>query len=119
MAFADPQSITVDSVPHSMPRISDEATKSIYLSADGAWQLTISHQLSGNRIRHMARIDQTTVASDPLTSANVEATAGIYLVIDEPKAPYFEDASLIDVVTGFTSWLATSGYVGKILGQEH
>lgn len=117
MAFSDPQSITVDSTPISLPRISEERAKSIYQSADGNLRLTISHQESKGRIRRMARIDARTVAADPLTAENEYKSLGVYLVMDEPEFG-FSIADIWDYVEGFKTWLSEANTT-KISGSEH
>lgn len=117
MAFSDPQSVTIDTVPISLPRISSNDTRSVYQNADGDHRLTISHQASGNRKRRMVRIDKTVVAADPLTSVNQSMGLGVYLVIDEP-AFGFADADIHDVVAGLIAW-ATEANVLDVCESQH
>lgn len=115
--LADPQVVTVDSVPISCARIQSDGTKSVYSSADGNFKLTISHQSSKDRVRRMIRIDKTIVAADPLSAENEFKAAGIYLVIDEPLYGFTDD-QLDDVVQGFKAWL-TTGNVTAVLTAQH
>lgn len=115
--LADPQTVTVDSVPISCARISSESTKSVYASADGNFKLTISHQPGKGRVRRMIRIDKTIVAADPLNSENEFKTAGIYLVVDEPTYGFTDD-EIDDVIQGFKAWL-TTGNVTAVLTSQH
>lgn len=117
MAFADPQSITINAVPFSMPRISSNDNRSIYQYADGTVKLTISHQMSGTRRRHMVRVDQTVIAEDPLTAENVSQGLATYLVIDEPSFG-FTDAEIGYVVAGLVAWL-TAGNVADVCEAQH
>lgn len=117
MAFTDPQSVTINAVPTSLPRVSDEATKSVYSSPDETLQLTISHQASTGRQRHMVRIDQMVVAADPLTAVNQQQTLGVYVVVDQPNFG-FSDTNINYVVQALTAWLSATN-VGKVLGREH
>lgn len=117
MSFADPQSVTIDAVPYSMPRISSEATKSLYSDATEALKMTISHQEVKDRTRHMVRLDRRVVAADPLTAVNEYKTAAVYLVIDSPEFGFSIDA-LDDIVQGFKTWLSTAN-VTKVCGLEH
>lgn len=116
MAFTDPQSITVNTVTKSMPRIKSDGTKSIYKTADEEFQFTISHQESKSRTRRMVRVDQRKVAADPLTSVNEYKTAGVYVVIDEPEYG-FTDTELGYIVAALTAWL-TAGNVAKVCASE-
>lgn len=115
--LSDPQSVTIDATPHSMPRVSTEPSKSLYSEADETLKMTISHQESRGRTRHMARLDMRVVAADPLTAVNEYQTCGVYLVIDEPEYGFSDDA-IDDIVQGFKTWLATATVL-KILGGEH
>lgn len=117
MAFTDPQSVTIDAVPYSMPRVSSESTKSLYSEATEALKMTISHQESKSRTRRMVRLDKRVVAADPLTAVNEYQTVGVYLVIDEPEYGFSDDA-IDDIVQGFKTWLTTANVL-KVLGSEH
>lgn len=114
--FADPQSVTINAVPKSMPRIKQGQTDCTYSTADGEFKLRISHQATKTRTRRMVRLDQTVIAADPLTAVNAAQTAGVYLVVDEPVFG-FDDVQLDYLVDGVVGWL-TSGNIAKLLGSE-
>lgn len=115
--LSDPQTITIDSTPHSLAKVSTEKTRSEYQTPDESLRLTVSHQSSKNRTRRMVRVDQRVVAADPLTSVNEFKTAGIYIVIDEPEYG-FDDADLENLAAGLTA-LTDAEFLGKVLGGEH
>lgn len=117
MAFADPQSITVNAVPKSLPRISSGEASAVYKAADDEFQMRISHQKTKTRVRRMVRIDQKIVASDPLTAENAYQTAGVYLVVDEPEFG-FTDTQLGYLVTALKDWIVAGTNTAKILGSE-
>lgn len=114
--FTDPQSVTIDGAAHSMPRISSEGMKALYSEADETLKMTISHQESKGRTRHMVRLDMRVVAADPLTSVNEYKSCGVYLVIDEPEFGFADDA-LDDIVQGFKTWLSTANVL-KVVANE-
>lgn len=114
--FADPQSVTVNTVAKSMPKIKQGATDATYRTADETFQLRISHQTTKSRTRRMVRLDQTVIAADPLSAVNTSQSAGVYLVIDEPKFG-FDDATLDYMVDALVGWL-TAGNIAKLLGSE-
>lgn len=119
MSFADPQSITIDSAPISLPRISTSSSASVYKSADEAYRLDISHQeTKAKRTRRMARITSRVVAADPLTALNEYKEGSVYLVVDEPEYG-FTDADLAKIVGALSAWLAASTNTAKLLGSEH
>lgn len=117
MSFTDPQSVTIDGVAHSMPRVSSETSKSLYSEATEALKMTISHQEAKDRTRSMVRLDMRVVAADPLTAVNVYQTVGVYLVVDKPEFGFTID-NIDDIIQGFKTWLSTAN-VTKILGGEH
>lgn len=65
--FADPQSVTVNAVAVSLPKIAGVGQKSTYRSATGEWELTISHDEKSRHRRVMA-LTQKIVAADPFLS---------------------------------------------------
>jgi len=117
MAFSDPQSVTINAVPISLPSISVLGTKTIYQSSDEAEKLTLSHQESSSRVRRMARLDSKVIAADPLTSNNEYKECGVYLVIDQPRFG-FTDAQIDYRVQALSAWLTTANVL-KLLGNEH
>lgn len=116
MAFSDPQSVTVNAVAKSLPRISSGDQNATYKSADDAWQFRISHQKSKGRIRRMTRLDNKLVAADPLTAENAYQTVGVWLVIDEPETGV-DDTTIGYQVAAVTAWL-TPANVAKVLAGE-
>jgi hypothetical protein len=116
MSFADPQSITVNAVAKSMPRISTNGTSAVYQMPDESFKLTISHQKSAGRLRSVVRVDQRVVAADPLTSVNDWQTLGLYVVLDRPMTG-FTQTQVDQLWTGFKAFLDSSA-MGKVYGTE-
>lgn len=116
MAFADPQSVTVNAVAQSMPRIESKGTSATYSKADGSFKLTISHTPTKDRIRSMVRIDQRAIVADPLTAVNDYETLTYYLVIDRPSYG-FTMTQVEQLVAGLNAWV-TTGNVDKLFGVE-
>lgn len=117
MAFADPQTLTVNSVAQTLARIKSDGYRSEYLEDVEEFKMTISHQESSGRTRRMIRADQRVVAEDPLTSVNEYKSLGVYLVIDEPEFG-FTDTEIDYLVQALCVWLSTAN-VTKVLGNEH
>jgi len=116
MAFADPQSVTVNAVAQSMPNIERSGKASTYRKAGGDYSFRISH-VEAKRNRRTVRLDFQKVAADPFDPGlNQKFTGSAYLVIDAPITG-FTDAELRDNVLGLTGWL-TSANVLKVLGGE-
>jgi len=120
MAFADPQSITVNAVAASLPRISTVGSSSVYQSADGLVRLTVSHS-GTKRFRRMIRIDHAKVAADPFTTGqNQKYSMSAYVVADVPTVGYSaaEQKQVVDALVAYLA--ATSGArVTQLLGAEN
>lgn len=117
--YADPQTVTINGVANTCNRVAVGDLSSTYRTADETVQLRISHKSAKNRTRRMARIDQTIVATDPLSAEQQYQTAGAYIVVDEPKVG-FSDAQLQYIITALTTWLTanTNANTTKLLGSE-
>jgi len=114
--FSDPQSVTVNAVAQSMPKIETNVRKGVFRKADGTFQLTISHTPAKNRVRSMFRLDQNAIVADPISLLNDSETLSAYLVIDRPTFG-FTQTQLEQLVAGLTSALTTT-VVGKLYAQE-
>lgn len=120
MAFADPQSVTINAIANSLPRVGAKVPNSgIFSKDDGTVILTAAHQI-GKRNRRTLRIDHRKVAADPfVTGINTSYSMSVYLVVDVPTTGY-TIAEQKQVVDGLTAYLtATSGArVTQLLGGE-
>lgn len=113
--FADPQSVTVDTVAKTLPRVSSTGNSSAYREATGEHQLTISSTFN-KRYRSMVRLDHAKIAEDPITAVNTEVGAGIYLVMDRPKFGYTTD-EITSLAAALTAW-CTEANLARVLGGE-
>lgn len=120
MSFADPQSITINAVANSLPRISSGVNEGSFSKDDGTVQLKVTHQY-GKRTRRTIRIDHRKTAPDPFVSnVNVSRSMSVYMVADVPTDGYSiaEQKQIIDALTGYLT--ATSGArVTQLLGGEN
>ncbi len=117
--FADPQSVTINSVAISLPRTSSASNAGGFLSNDAVVAENVSHQY-GKRTRRVFRIDHSKIAPDPLISAqNIKYSMSFYVVADVPVTGYTV-AEQKQVIDGFVAQLnATSGaLITKWLGGE-
>jgi len=131
MAFADPQSIaypTAGTKSHALvSRQGSLASKggvtSEYVTSDGDYKFTISHQKTGAgkqaRIRTLARLDRRIVATDPLTSVQDYRNTGVYLVIDRPEEG-FTSSQILDQSNALAAWMTASAgaFILKLYGLE-
>jgi hypothetical protein len=107
--LSDPQSLTINTVATSFPKISSEQNRSVYLTADGAYRLTISHQYNKNRNRRLVEVFQKKISADPLVTAqNLEYQLKVQLIIDEPVTIGFTVTERQYIVTALADWLKAS-----------
>jgi len=119
MAFADPQTVTINSIAIPLPRVSSGNGSGAFQSADGDTLVDIRNSY-GKRIRRTARITTKKISADPLTpSNNVPVTASFYVVADVPVQGYTA-AEMKDIATGFMTWLTASSGANltKLFGGE-
>lgn len=117
--FADPQSVTINSIAISLPRVGTGPTSSSYKDSTQATGLVVSHNVA-KRSRHTARLDILKTAADPLVPAtNRPYSMSAYLVVDVPLFGFTVAEQKLNV-DGLTAWLvASSGAnVTKLLGGE-
>lgn len=118
MAFADPQTVTINAVANTLPRVGSGPNSGQFQNTDGTVKLSISHAI-GKRARRTVRIDYSKIAADPITSENQEFTMSTYVVVDTPLRglSVTEQKQIVDALM---AWLtASSGAnVTKVLGQE-
>ncbi len=120
MAFADPQSVTINAVAQSLPRTSSGVNAGVFTKDDGTVKLSVSHQY-GKRTRRTIRIDHSKIAPDPLVSAqNIKFSMSVYLVVDVPVTGYTvaEQKQIVDALSAYLS--ASSGArTTQLLGGEN
>jgi len=119
MAFADPQTVTINAIANTLPRTSSGQNAGVFTKDDATVKLGVSHTY-GKRTRRTARVDHQKYAADPLiSSTNVLRSMSAYIVVDVPIQGY-TIAEQQQIVAGLTKWLTdTSGSnVTKLLGGE-
>ncbi len=120
MAFADPQSVTINAVAVSLPRVSSGVNVGSFSKDDGTVKLSVSSQY-GKRTRRTVRLDHQKYATDPLVSAqNVLRSMSVYLVVDVPIQGYSitEQKQICDALTAYLT--ASSGArTTQLLGGEN
>jgi hypothetical protein len=119
MSLADPQSITIDGVTTSLPRVNVGNNGATYQSSDGLIKLTASSQYA-KRIRRVLRVDHSKVAADVyVPDQNVLRSMSCYMVFDLPIVGYTNDDAK-DVFDGFEALYTASSdaAITKLLGGE-
>jgi hypothetical protein len=120
VAFSDPQSVTINAVANSLPRVSNVANGGVFQKDDGNVKLSIDH-VYGNRTRRTLRLDHRKIAADPLISANsILYSMSAYLVVNTPITGYTvtEAKQIVDASTLYAT--ASSGAkITQLLGGEN
>lgn len=120
MAFADPQTVTINAVAQTLPRISSEKNAGVFQKDDTTVKLSVS-SVYGTRTRRVLRLDFSKIAADPLlASVNVRLSMAAYLVVDTPATGFTvtEAKQIVDALTGYLT--ASSGArVTQLLGGEN
>jgi len=114
--FADPQSVTVNAVAESCPRISTGDRTSTYRTADSEFTLKISHA-EGSRNRRTVRLTQEIVAADPFqTDVNRTYVQHVYVVLDHPKVG-FSTTQVDNLTQALVDYLSDAN-IDKVIAGE-
>ncbi len=120
MSFTDPQTITINAVAQTLPRVASGIGTGSFSKDDGTVKLSVAHQ-NGKRTRRTVRVDHQKFAADPLVSSqNVLRSMSCYLVVDVPLQGYTitEQKQIVDALTAYLT--ASSGAkVTQLLGGEN
>lgn len=119
MALADPQSVTINSVAQSLPRVGLTMDAGSFRHVDGTYDLLVTHQI-GKRNRHTVKLVGTKTTADPLVPSNntvVSISSGFW--IDLGKQGYTTAEAKLHA-DGLVAYLAASSgaAITKILGFE-
>jgi len=119
VAFADPQSVTINAVAQSLPRVSSGVNTGSFRKDDQTVALTVSHTY-GKRTRRQIRLDFDKVAADLFQAdVNLKYSMSAYIVIDTPEVGFTlaEQKQVVDALTAYLT--ASSGAkVTSVLGGE-
>jgi len=117
--YADPQSLTINSVATSFPRQGSSAPDRLgrFVTADGVYEFDVRQNKTANRFRREVRLTQKKVAADPISAVNKEVSASFIIVIDEPRWG-FTDTELAYLANAMVAWF-TSANRDKLLAGEN
>lgn len=117
MAFADPQSVTIDAVAESLPRTGFSPSSGAFTKADGDLKLEISHQ-QGSRFRHLVRLSDKRTVSNPLVpDQNLAVNMSAHIVIDMPRNGYTVE-EIAQISAGLTAWCSEANLTKVIAGES-
>jgi len=117
--FADPQSVTYNTVAKSLPRISagiETSEYKLYDTSGVVYDLTLGHQFK-TRNRVFAKLRRDAFASDPITPANnILASMSATLSCDFPQFG-LTATDMGYLVAALTGW-ATGAQLAKLIQGE-
>lgn len=120
MAFADPQSVTINAVANTLPRISSGVDSGVFQKDDATIKLGVSHTY-GKRVRRVIRLDHSKIAVDPLVPTNYAPySMSTYIVVDVPLVGYSvtEQKQVVDGLTLYCT-ASTGARITQLLGGEN
>lgn len=119
MAFTDPQSVTVSGNAVSLPRTGSGESSGTFTSADGLYQMTVSHSY-GRRNRRAVKLTGSKISADPLVpSQNTRSSMSVTMVCDVPVNGYTvaEEKAVVDALVAYLT-ASTGARVTQLLGGE-
>ncbi len=129
--FADPQSLTLDTVATSFPRIGSGISEGRFRSATAAlydftgvtFDLNVASNFTKSRVRSVIRLDANGQAPNPLlTGSSINEAYSFYTVYDRPINPsgIKTAADQLDFAKALQVLLAASTYAAtvKLIGGE-
>lgn len=115
--LADPQSVTVNAVAKSLPRVASGNYDGTFQSVADGLKLRVSHSF-GKRDRRTVRLDSNDISEDPyLDGTSRPVSMSVYLVVDAPPVGY-TPTEISHNVQGLIDWLDTPANLAKVLGSE-
>lgn len=117
MAFADPQSLTLNGTPIPLPRINSGQAIGVFTNENEGLSLRVKQQTSERRYRREVRLQIDKTATHPITGLNTAVSASVVLTIDEPRFG-FTDNELLAHVNALMGW-STDANISRVLGGEN
>lgn len=115
--FADPQSVTVNAVAKSLPRVASGDYEGAFESVVDGLRLSVRYT-PAKRNRSTVRLDISKVAADVLVpSTNKPYSMSVYLVVDTPTQG-FTTTEITNNMKALVDWLAVAGNQTKITNHE-
>jgi hypothetical protein len=114
--FSEPQTVTINAVAKTLPRVSFGDRKGIFEDTLGN-RLTVTHT-TGRRNRHVVRLDVTKLALDPtLDGVSKEYSMSAQLIIDVPPVGFTADEQSKNA-KALVDWAAAAGILLKVTSGE-
>lgn len=117
--FTEPIVLTIGGSAKSLNRTGTSDVGSKYATADTAHRVTINHENTKTRSRHVIRVDFDSLVANPLiTGQQISQSMSVWLAVNTNRG--YDVATAKSVVDALVAYLAaTSGAnVTKLLGGE-
>lgn len=121
MAFTDPQSVTVNAVPYSLPRVLTGTTVGKFVSADAIREITVDPRGTAKRRRNVVRFYTKRNVLDPLGSGlSTTVQSMVSVTIDRPLSGV-TDVEIGQDLDGIIKWLtdASKANQNKLIAGEN
>jgi len=121
MAYTDPQTITVDAVPYTLPRVITGTTVGRFVSADAVREITVDPRGTAKRRRNVGRFFTKRNVVDPLIAGvSTQVQSMVSVTIDRPLTGV-TDADVEKDFTGYIAWLTASSNANlkKLIAGEN
>lgn len=117
--LTDPQTVTVNAVPITLPRTGADKSSADYTSADGLSQLRVAQTVNASTKQTTISLKTNKIAADPITAVNSRKSS-IWTITNRVPLDGFTAAEIKDQLVGLANALtATSGALTlKALGGE-
>lgn len=116
--YADPQSVTINAVPISLPRTGSSLNEGTFKSGDTTTGLTVSHRSTGRgRLQHRVALRKDVIVPSIYNPAqNTPQSYTVSVVIDAP-AVGIATVDLAYVARALVAW-ATNANLDKLVAAE-
>lgn len=116
--FADPQTVTVDSVAKTLNRVGTANPDKVgsFVTSDGSYRFEVRQNSTASRFRREIRLTQVKIAADPISAVNKEVSSSIIIAVDQPRWG-FTSADLKDDIAGLLAYFV-SDRQDELLGGE-
>jgi hypothetical protein len=117
MSFADPTTVTVNSVAQSLARVgSNLGTRGSFSTSDKVYSFAVTQNQTTARFRREIRLTKKAIAADPISAVNKEVTASIIIAVDTPKWG-FTDAEYKQMIDGLMAYFVTARQTQLLTGE--
>lgn len=114
MAYNDPQTVTHNAIPVTLPRVLTGTTVGKFISPDATMELTVDPRGSAKRRRNVARFYVKRVVLDPLGSGlSTQVQSMISVTIDRPNSGV-TDADIGKDIDALVAWLTANSKANQL-----